>query len=56
MDIQLKASKSITTLVFYVTDDRYTEAKAAIDEMKPILEKHGFLIETIREGATKGHN
>ena len=53
MDIQLKASKNVTTLVFYVIEDRLEKAKLAIEEMKPILNKHGFIVEQVRESQTK---
>jgi len=53
MDIQVKESKNVTTLIFYTTSDRLANAKAAIEEMKPILEKHGFIVENVRESLTK---
>ena len=53
MDVQIKESKSVTTLVFYVTEDRVGKAKEAVEEMKPILNKHGFIVEAVRESKTK---
>jgi hypothetical protein len=55
MDIQLKASNSVVTIVFYCTDDRITKAKEACEAMKPILAQFGFTVESIRESLTKGH-
>lgn len=55
MDLQIKISKSVTTLVFYVPEDRLEKAKEAVPDLKAILNKHGFVVDYVSESRTKGH-
>lgn len=54
MEAKLIMSKGTTVLVFYATSGRYEAAKKALEEAKAIFAKHGFPIEEIVEGKSKG--
>jgi len=51
--IQLKESKTVISLVFYATENKQADAKKVIEEIKPILQKHGFPVEDVVESRTK---
>jgi hypothetical protein len=55
MELKLTKSKGTTTLVFYVSEQRYADAEKLVEsaELKAVFQKFGFPIEAVVKSSVR---